>query len=284
MGEGFQFFEILLFAGVAVFIILRLRRVLGRRQGQERPPAKSFIDRTARQKDDDNVVSLPDRSSDDAPEDAGPAVHDATAQDATAQDATAQDATAQDSTAQDSTAQDSTAQDSTAQDSTAQDSTARDSVDEEPENDLAVGIADIRASDTSFDPENLLQGARTAYDMVLTSFASGDTDTLRALLDDDVYDDFQRAIVDRDSRKETLETTVVAIKSADLIEAATRGRLAEVTVKFVSELVNVTRDANNEVLSGDPRSVQEITDFWTFLRDMRSNDPNWKLIATRTEN
>ncbi|MCH8188174.1 MAG: Tim44 domain-containing protein [Proteobacteria bacterium] len=254
MGEGFQFFEILLFAGVAVFIILRLRRVLGRRQGQERPPAKSFIDRTARQKDDDNVVSLPDRSSDDAPEDAGPAVQDATAQDATAQD------------------------------STAQDSTARDSVDEEPENDLAVGIADIRASDTSFDPENLLQGARTAYDMVLTSFASGDTDTLRALLDDDVYDDFQRAIVDRDSRKETLETTVVAIKSADLIEAATRGRLAEVTVKFVSELVNVTRDANNEVLSGDPRSVQEITDFWTFLRDMRSNDPNWKLIATRTEN
>ena len=157
-------------------------------------------------------------------------------------------------------------------------------MDEEPENDLAVGIADIRASDTSFDPENLLQGARTAYDMVLTSFASGDTDTLRALLDDDVYDDFQRAIVDRDSRKETLETTVVAIKSADLIEAATRGRLAEVTVKFVSELVNVTRDANNEVLSGDPRSVQEITDFWTFLRDMRSNDPNWKLIATRTEN
>lgn len=239
MGEGFQFFEILLFAAVAVFIILRLRRVLGRRTGQQRPPAKSFLDRTARNKDEDNVVSLPDRDPDDAPEDAQPA---------------------------------------------AQDSRAQASDVEEPEDDLAAGIADIKANDSSFDPDNLLQGARTAYDMVLTSFASGDSDTLRALLDDDVYDDFQRAIVDRESRKETLETTVVAIKATSIIEAATRGRLAEVTIKFVSELVNVTRDANNEVISGDPRTVQEITDFWTFLRDMRSNDPNWKLIATRTEN
>lgn len=254
MGEGFQFIEILLFAGLAVFIILRLRRVLGRRTGHERPPAKSFLDRTARQKDDDNVVSLPDRSPDDVPEEAPPA------------------------------APGSRAQSSAAQDSAAQDSATEGSVAEEPEDDLAAGIAEIRASDASFDPANLLQGARTAYDMVLTSFATGDTDTLRALLDDDVYDDFQRAIVDRDSRKETLETTVVAIKTADLIEAATRGRLAEVTIKFVSELVNVTRDANNQVISGDPRTVQEITDFWTFLRDMRSNDPNWKLVATRTEN
>lgn len=243
MGEGFQFFEILLFAGVAVFIILRLRRVLGRRSGNERPPAKSFLDRTARQKDDDNVVSLPDRGADDAPEEAQPAARASATQGSGANDP-----------------------------------------EDDPEDDLAAGIAEIGAGDESFDPERLIQGARTAYDMVLTSFATGDTDTLRALLDDDVYDDFQRAIVDRDSRKETLETTIVAIKSADLIEATTRGRLAEVTVKFVSELVNVTRDANNEVLSGDPRTVQEITDFWTFLRDMRSNDPNWKLVATRTEN
>ncbi len=254
MGEGFQFFEILLFAAVAVFIILRLRRVLGRRTGQERPPAKSFLDRTAPQKDEDNVISLPDRGPDDAPEDAPPA------------------------------APDSVAPDSVSQDTLAPDTASQDTVSEEPEDDLAAGIAEIRASDTSFDPEKLLQGARTAYDMILTSFAAGDTDTLRALLDDDVYDDFQRAIVDRDSRKETLETTVVAIKTADLIEAVARGRLAEVTIKFVSELVNVTRDANNEIISGDPRTVQEITDFWTFLRDMRSNDPNWKLVATRTEN
>lgn len=238
MGEGFQFFEILLFAGIAVFIILRLRSVLGRRTGGERPPAKSFLDRTARNSDEDNVVSLPDRGTDDAQEDAPPVARDTDGAEPA----------------------------------------------DEPEDDLAVGIAEIRASDESFDPEGFVQGARTAYDMVLTSFATGDTDTLRALLDDDVYDDFRRAISDRESRKETLETTVVAVKKADVIEASARGRLAELTIKFVSEIVNVTRDANNQVISGDPRDVQEITDFWTFLRDMRSNDPNWKLVATRTEN
>lgn len=234
MGEGFQFFEILLFAAIAVFVILRLRSVLGRRTGHERPPAKSFLDRTARNRDENKVVSLADRGAEDTPGEAPPAPGDSTV--------------------------------------------------EEPEDGLAAGIAEIRDSDESFDPNSFVQGARTAYDMVLTSFASGDTDTLRALLDDDVYDDFQRAIIDRESRKETLETTVVAVKKADIVEASARGRLAEVTVKFVSELVNVTRDANNEVISGDPRSPQDITDFWTFLRDMRSNDLNWKLVATRTEN
>lgn len=234
MGEGFQFFEILLFAAIAVFIILRLRSVLGRRTGHERPAAKSFLDRTARKRDENKVVSLADRGAEDKPEET-PSAPGA-------------------------------------------------SSGEEPEDGLAAGIAEIRDSDESFDPSSFVQGARTAYDMVLTSFATGDTDTLRALLDDDVYDDFQRAIIDRESRKETLETTVVAVKKADVVEASARGRLAEVTIKFVSELVNVTRDANNEVISGDPRAVQEITDYWTFLRDMRSNDPNWKLVATRTEN
>ena len=176
------------------------------------------------------------------------------------------------------------ARDTSDGDPAAEEPAAEEPAAEDPEDDLAVGIAEIRDSDESFDPEAFVQGPRTAYDMVLTSFATGDTDTLRALLDDDVYDDFRRAISDRDSRKETLETTVVAIKKADVIEASARGRLAELTIKFVSEIVNVTRDANNQVISGDPRDVQEITDFWTFLRDMRSNDPNWKLVATRTEN
>jgi predicted lipid-binding transport protein (Tim44 family) len=210
------------------------------------------------------VVSLPDRGADDAQEDLPPAARDDVDGEPAAEKPAAGEPAAGEPAAEEPAAEEPAA--------------------EEPEDDLAVGIAEIRDSDESFDPEGFVQGARTAYDMVLTSFATGDTDTLRALLDDDVYDDFRRAISDRDSRKETLETTVVAIKKADVIEASARGRLAELTIKFVSEIVNVTRDANNEVISGDPRDVQEITDFWTFLRDMRSNDPNWKLIATRTEN
>ena len=69
-----------------------------------------------------------------------------------------------------------------------------------------------------------------------------------------------------------------------MAEARAVGRMAEVTIKLVAELVNVTRDKNGEVISGDPRVVQNITDFWTFARDVRSADPNWKLIATRSEN
>ncbi len=240
MGDGFKFFEILLFAAIAVFIILRLRGVLGQRTGHQRPPAKSYLDRQARNRED-NVVSLSERGPEDEPAETPGAAPKTPDTDETA-------------------------------------------AAPEPEDEIASAFEEIRASDPNFDPDGFLQGARTAYDMVLTSFAAADTDTLRALLDDDVYDDFQRAIRDRESRKETLETTVVSVKGADIVEAASRGRLAEITVKFVSEIVNVTRAANNDVISGDPRSIQEITDFWTFVRDTQSNDPNWKLVATRTEN
>ena len=243
MGDGFKFFEILLFAAIAVFIILRLRSVLGQRTGHQRPPAKSYLDRQARNRED-NVVSLSEHGPEDEPAET-PGAAPETPKTAKSDETTAVP---------------------------------------EPEDELASALEEIRASDPNFDPDGFLQGARTAYDMVLMSFAAADTDTLRALLDDDVYDDFQRAIRDRESRKETLETTVVAVKKADIVEAAGRGRLAEITVKFVSEIVNVTRAANNEVISGDPRSIQEITDFWTFVRDTQSNDPNWKLVATRTEN
>jgi predicted lipid-binding transport protein (Tim44 family) len=226
MGEGIQFIEIIFFAMVAVFIILRLRSALGRRTGNEPPAAKPFVHDRSRQDDEDNVVSLPDRQRG-----------------------------------------------------------------EEPALDLDVplgtagdGVREICAMDPNFQPDQFANGARTAYDMVLTSFASGDVDTLRALLDDDVYTNFQRAINDRDSRGETLETTLVAVKSSDIVEARAVGRMAEVTIKFVAELVNVTRDKDGEITSGDVRGIQNITDFWTFARDVQSSDPNWKLIATRSEN
>lgn len=221
MGEGFQFIEIVLFAMVAVFLILRLRSVLGRRTGNERPPQRTPY-AEPRQPRDDKVVSLPDRR---APADVNyskdPAVNS--------------------------------------------------------------GVRAIVNADRSFEPDGFVGGARTAYDMILASFATGDTETLRALLDDDVYDRFRRAIADRETRGETLETTLVALRSADIVEARLNGRTAEVTVKFVSELVSVTRDKNGVVLSGDPHGAKTVTDFWTFARDTRSSDPNWKLVATRSE-
>ena len=75
----------------------------------------------------------------------------------------------------------------------------------------------------------------------------------------------------------------MALRSSDIVEAQLNGRNAEVTVKFVSELVSVTRDKAGAVISGDPHGAKNVTDYWTFARDTRSSDPNWKLVATRSE-
>jgi len=105
---------------------------------------------------------------------------------------------------------------------------------------------------------------------------------LRPLLSDDVYERFAEAIRHRLEAKETLETHLVAIKAAEIDEAEINGRTAFITVKFVSDQINVTRAADGKILDGEPDHVAEKTDFWTFARNTRSQDPNWLLVATRS--
>lgn len=149
---------------------------------------------------------------------------------------------------------------------------------------LDAAITQIKLADRSFDEESFIGGARAAFDMVVDSFAQGDTDTLRNLLSDDVYENFAAAIRDRLSNNQTHETTVVGVDVAEIIEAEMDGRNALITVKYVSEQVNVTRDEEGEVVDGDPSAVIRITDIWTFARDVSSSNPNWTLIATRSPN
>ncbi|MBT5459185.1 MAG: Tim44 domain-containing protein, partial [Rhodospirillaceae bacterium] len=108
--------------------------------------------------------------------------------------------------------------------------------------------------------------------------------TLRSLLNDEVYDNFSAAVQQREDANEELETTVIGVKKADIIEARVEGRMAFVTLKFLSEQVNVTRDKDGEVIDGDPNRVTEITDIWTFARNTRARDPNWTLVETRSSN
>ena len=123
-----------------------------------------------------------------------------------------------------------------------------------------------------------------AYEMIVAAFAEGDEKTLNQLLGEDVLDGFTRAIGEREERGETHHTTLVGIDKADIIEAELKDKQAFVTVKFVSELISVTRDAGGEVVDGDPKKVREVTDIWTFARDMASRNPNWKLVATEAAN
>ena len=139
-------------------------------------------------------------------------------------------------------------------------------------------------TDPGFDPTQFLDGAKMAYEMIVAAFAEGDEKTLNQLLGEDVLDGFTRAIGEREERGETHHTTLVGIDKADIIEAELKDKQAFVTVKFVSELISVTRDAAGAVVDGDPKKVREVTDIWTFARDMASRNPNWKLVATEAAN
>jgi len=150
----------------------------------------------------------------------------------------------------------------------------------QPGSALAAGLDAILAGDKNFDPRHFLTGARAAYEMIVTAFAQGDRRTLRDRLSKEVHDSFESVIRDRESRGETVETRFVAIDSADITAAELRGRSAQITVRFVSQLVSTTRDKSGTVIDGNPDKVTDVTDVWTFARDVTSRDPNWKLVAT----
>ena len=222
MGGGF--FDIIILALLAAFIIFRLRSVLGRRTGHERPPPDTFARSTEPDPKNDNVVSLPDQeTAEKRSESAEPKA---------------------------------------------------------PQSPVELGIEQIRAADGSFDPNEFVTGAKTAFEMIVTSFALGDLSNVKAFLNKDVYERFSDAVEERLKAKETLETTVVGFSSAEVVDARLDARVAVVTVKFVSEQINATRDRNNEVVDGDPARPVGVTDFWTVSRDTRARDPNWTLVET----
>ena len=145
---------------------------------------------------------------------------------------------------------------------------------------VAAGLDAIARDDRSFDAKEFITGASKAYEMIVVAFAAGDRRTLKNLLSREVYDGFEAAIRDRESKGEKAETRFVSIDRADIIGAELRARTAQVTVRFVSQLISVTRDRNGNVIDGSPEKVTDVTDVWTFARDVTSRDPNWKLVAT----
>ncbi|KXF79242.1 calcium-binding protein [Paramesorhizobium deserti] len=148
---------------------------------------------------------------------------------------------------------------------------------------LNEGLRAIRAADPSFDPASFVDGAKMAYEMIVMSFADGDRKALKTLLSKEVYDGFVSAITDREARSEKVNSSFVGIDKADIVGAEMKGSDAHVTVRIVSQLISATLDKDGKVIDGDPDSVAEIKDVWTFARDTRSRDPNWKLVATEAE-
>jgi predicted lipid-binding transport protein (Tim44 family) len=145
---------------------------------------------------------------------------------------------------------------------------------------LAAGFDGILAADANFDPKHFLTGARAAYEMIVNAFAEGDRRTLKNLLSREVYEGFETAISEREKRGETVESHFVSIDNAEITAAELRARTAQLTVRFHSKLVSATRDKNGNVIDGNAEKVTDVTDVWTFARDLSSRDPNWKLVAT----
>lgn len=222
MGEGFQFLDIILFAMIAGFLVLRLRSVLGRRGNFGGSRHDPFAVNSNEETDEGEVAHVK-TANDKDPE-----------------------------------------------------------VDEFADSPLQSGFMEIKMASPQFDAKEFIEGVSDAFEMVVKAFAEGDRETLQSLLNEEVYENFVHAIRQREEAKETLENTVVKFSSTEPIEAYMEGTDAFITVKMVTEQINVTKDEQGAVVDGNPSAISEVTDIWTFSRSTRSTNPNWQLVATRS--
>lgn len=213
--------QIIVLAGVAIFLILKLRSVLGTRDGFEQPPANVPplpSDGTAR-RTFETIEAGPDRDIIDHVPDGSPA---------------------------------------------------------------AEALTAIKRVEPGFSVAQFLQGARGAHEMILQNFAKGDIDSIRPYLAPDVAESFDEVTRDRAERGLKVTSEIIGLRELGL-ENATFDRArqeAELTVRFVVELTSSTRNAQGEVVEGDPKTARKQKDIWTFARKIGSNDPNWQLVAT----
>lgn len=145
------------------------------------------------------------------------------------------------------------------------------------------GLQALLAADSSFDAGRFIHGAEAAYRMILEAFWSGDRDTLRDLTDADTYAAFDAAIAGREERGETLDNQLVRIDSAKISAVDVNRGIARVTVAFHADIVAVTRGKDGAVVAGSMSDAVETHDRWTFVRDIASRDPNWKLDETESD-
>ena len=142
------------------------------------------------------------------------------------------------------------------------------------------GLRSIANADRQFDPALFLEGAKSAYGMILEAYWKGDKESLRFLCDDDVYESFVEAIDAREGRGEVLENRLVRIEEARIIDASYDHPVARITVRFDADIASLVKDAGGVIIGGTMNDAVESHDIWTFFRDLKSGDRNWKLDET----
>jgi predicted lipid-binding transport protein (Tim44 family) len=233
-----EFFDIptLIVIGVAIFVLFRLRQVLGTRTGTERTPLQRAQQQAQKPANDEKVVPMRPAPA-TQPMD-GDAERRALKLNAEIEQFSRGNA------------------------------------------EVATGLRSIAEADPTFSPKAFLEGAKGAYEMIVTAFATGDRKTLKMLLEKDVYDGFERAIGDREAAGRKVDFTFVGLPKIEISDADYDKREARVAVRFNAEVVQATRDKDGTLVEGNADQVQTIADEWTFARNPKSRDPNWKLVAT----
>lgn len=231
-----EFFDLptLIVIAVAVFVLFRLRSVLGTRTGNERPPLERRKPAAA-DATDDTVVPL-------RPQGTGtPDLDDerrARKTEAEIEQYSRGDAA------------------------------------------LGAGLRSVVEADPTFTPKSFIEGAKQAYEMIVTAYASGDRQTLKNLLEKDVFEGFQRAIAEREAAGHTVDFTFVGLPKVEIADAEYDRKNVLVTMRFHAEVVSATRDKDGALVEGNADQVQTIADEWTFARNPKSRDPNWKVVTT----
>ena len=141
----------------------------------------------------------------------------------------------------------------------------------------------IRLYDRNFSVKKFLSGAKKAYEMIIKSYASGEIIKIKKLLEIQVFSAFSKKINLRKKNKQTLDHTFVSIKSADIEKIDLKENIVDIVVKFVSEQVNLLKNNKGKIIEGNNEYIENHTDYWTFTRDLKSSNPNWKLVVTKSE-
>lgn len=217
MNDGFAFFDIIIFAMLAGYLVFQLRRALGRRSDNQEPKSKPGPEHHAKHSEADNVVAINTSKS-----------HN-----------------------------------------------------QEHEETLG-GLTELREKDPSFSDTEFIKGSKEAFSWIVQAFSKGETSKLEPLLSKPLFNGFKQAIEQREADQLSLETNIVSIKSAQIHNVTLKQDQVNITVEYVTDQIKSTRNTNDEVVDGDPDTIETVTDLWTFNRNMKSNNPNWTLVKTET--
>lgn len=219
MNDGFAFFDIIIFAMLAGYLVFQLRRALGRRSDNQESKSKPSPEQRAKHSEADNVVAIkPNKNKDE----------------------------------------------------------------NEEQDETLGGLTELREKDSSFSDTDFINGSKEAFSWIVEAFSKGETSKLEPLLSEPLFNGFKQAIEQREADQLSLETNIVSMKSAQIHNVTVNQDQVNITVEYVTDQIKSTRNAKDEIVDGDPDTIDTVTDLWTFSRNIKSKNPNWTLVKTET--